>query len=120
MSKKTTVKTNKPNNILPRADQEPLDFFVATYNENCRMRDLALLNFSYQAAARFQSMATAAYEKIPRGDIETELSDLSDGEIVSMLIEQVEELPLEAVQDIFIAIADRLNYPLKPRLVNES
>ena len=102
----------------PSPAMTPKDFWTATFFDLMRQRDVAFYAGSYQAAARYQSQMTSAYNEIPKDEEFSELGDLSDDQLVAHFIETVEVLPLEAVQDIFIAIADRLNYQLTPRLVS--
>ncbi len=104
----------------PSPEMSKKDFWTATFFDLMRQRDVAFYAGSYQAAARYQSQMTSAYNEIPNEEEFSELGDLTDDQLVAHFIETVEILPLEAVQDIFVAIADRLNYDLKPRLVSSN
>jgi phosphatidylinositol kinase/protein kinase (PI-3 family) len=102
----------------PAPDMEKKEFWTHTFLDLRRQRDVAFYAGSYQAAARFQSQMTAAYNEIPKDEEFSDLGELTDEQLVAHFIETVEILPLSAVQDIFVAIADRLNYQLAPRLVS--
>ena len=106
----------RPRN--PSPSMSPHDFYTASYREMIKLRKEAILHNAWTAAGRFQAMAMEAYANIPRVE-ETAgaFDELDDHELMETLLGMMEILPQEIAQQMFLSLAERLGYPLGPRLV---
>ena len=104
----------------PRASMPPEEFWPAQYNSAIKLRDQAILKSAWTAAGRFHAMALEAYQNIPKKEeVSDGFAQLDDAELLDKILLMAEQLPQEVAQQIFITLADKLGYPLGPRLVGE-
>ena len=104
----------------PRASMPPEEFWPSQYSDAIRLRDKAILNSAWTAAGRVHAMALEAYQNIPRPEEATgSFAQMDDTELLVRILIMAEQLPQEVAQQIFITLADKLGYPLGPRLVGE-
>jgi hypothetical protein len=103
--------------IKPDPSQDPKEFYVAYWHETYKMRQAAVKDYSATAAARYHALLLDVYERIPRDEALGDLDGLTDAQLSQMVKALVSSLPMETAQDLFCALAEDLNYPLKPRLV---
>ncbi len=103
--------------IKPDPTQDPTEFYENYWHETYSMRQRAIKDYSQTAAARYHALLLDVYERIPRDEATKDLDALSDQQLTQMCKALASSLPLEAAQEIFVALATDLGYPLSPRLV---
>ena len=101
----------------PDPTQDPKEFYANYWHETYGMRQQAIKDYAQTAAARYHALLLDVYERIPKDEAAADLDALSDQQLAQMCKALVSSLPLEAAQEIFLALAADLGYPLEPRLV---
>ena len=106
----------------PRGESDRITFYKKMYEETRAMRKIALNDGSHTAAAKYHSKLIDLYEAYSAavGDgSDLGLDNLTDAQLTNLIIKLSDEIPDALAQDLFVHLAERLRYPLGPRLVGE-